>query len=154
MNWDRTFHVNVGSRSSHLSKPAHLTNPAHLHMNSPLVTKSWKGFRTKIFKVSEENILFSTRKIPRKVYLKNLYNFQWVIQRFPLYTYALSFFTYGKTCRVFQAILFDIIFKIFIIAFWSVWKRCFAPVVRKVFSQNTFSNQLYVSLNFEVWQDM
>ena len=34
------------------------------------------------------------------------------------------------------------------IAFWSVWKRCFSPVVLKVFSQNTCSDQLYVNFNF------
>ena len=46
------------------------------------------------------------------------------------------------------------IFKIFNIAFSSVWKRCFSPVVLNVFSQNTCSDQLYVSFNFEVWQDI
>ena len=42
--------------------------------------------------------------------------------------------------------------KIFNIAFCSVWKRCFSPVVLKVFSQNTCLDQLYVIFNFEVWQ--
>ena len=37
------------------------------------------------------------------------------------------FFTYGKNYRVFQVILFDIIYKIFNIAFWSVWKTWFSP---------------------------
>ena len=41
-----------------------------------IVNNSCKGFPTKIFKVSEESILFSTRKISRKIYLKSLYNFQ------------------------------------------------------------------------------
>ena len=59
------------------------------------------------------------------------------------------FFTYGKKYWVFQAILFDIISRILNKAFWSVWKRCFSPVVLKVFCQNTCSDQLYVNLNFE-----
>ena len=41
-----------------------------------IVNKSCKSFQTKLRKVSEDNILFSTKKIPGKVYLKNLYNFQ------------------------------------------------------------------------------
>ena len=61
-----------------------------------------------------------------------------------IYICSFCFFTYGKNYRVFQAILFDIIFKIINIAFSSVWKRCFSPVVLRVFSQNTCSDQLYV----------
>ena len=48
----------------------------------------------------------------------------------------------------------DIISKIFNIAFWSVWKRCFSPVLLKVFSRNTCSDELDLSFNFEVWQDI
>ena len=44
-------------------------------MNQPCM-EIRKTTKLKRFKVSEENILFSTRKIPRKVYLKNLCNFQ------------------------------------------------------------------------------
>ena len=76
------------------------------------------------------------------------------IRWFPSYIYARSvFFTYGKNYRVFQA-FFYIISKIFNIVFWSVWKRCFSPVVLKVVSQNTCSDQLYVSFNSDVWQDI
>ena len=50
--------------------------------------------------------------------------------------------------------MFDIITKIFNIAFWSVWKRCFSPAVLKVFSQNRNPAQPYASANFEVWQDI
>ena len=50
--------------------------------------------------------------------------------------------------------MFDIISKIFNIACWSVWKRCFSPAVLSAFSQNTCSDQLYVIFNFEVWQDI
>ena len=71
-----------------------------------------------------------------------------------IYMLVLFFFTYGKKYWVFQAILFDIISNILNKAFWSVWKRCFSPVVLKVFSQNTCSDQLYVSFNSEVWQDI
>ena len=67
-----------------------------------------------------------------------------------IYICSLCFFTYGKNYRVFHAILFDIISKIFNIAFSSVWKRCFSPVVLKVFNQNLCLDQLSVSFNFEV----
>ena len=50
--------------------------------------------------------------------------------------------------------MFDIISKIFNITCWSVWKRCFSPAVLSAFSQNTCSDQLHVSFNFEVWQDI
>ena len=71
-----------------------------------------------------------------------------------IYICSLCFFTCGKNYRVSHAILFDITSKIFNIAFWSVWKRCFSPVVLKVFNQNLCLDQLYVSFNFEVWQDI
>ena len=38
------------------------------HESRIIVNKSCKGFLTKLFKVSEENILFSTGKIPRDNY--------------------------------------------------------------------------------------
>ena len=64
------------------------------------------------------------------------------------------FFYLWQELQSFSSHFFDIIFKIFNIAFWSVWKSCFSPVVLKLFSQNTCSDQLYVSFNFEAWQDI
>ena len=47
-----------------------MMNPTHYEsIGMAWANKSCKSFPAKLFKVSEENILFSTKKIPGKVYL-------------------------------------------------------------------------------------
>ena len=73
------------------------------------------------------------------------------IQWFPWYNARSVFLLMARIVGFFKRFCL-ISSKIFNIAFWSVWKRCFSPVVLKVFDQNTCSDQLYVSCIFQVWQ--
>ena len=69
---------------------------------------------TKLFKVSEENILFSAGKIPRKVYLKNLYNFQWdhlaLIRANTIKLLTISFSS-ANTIRLFRIVCFPFLLQ-------------------------------------------